>query len=238
MLETNIFAAVHCNVLGTYYALEAAKITNVKKFILISTDKAVNPTNIMGATKRLAEIIISVNSKKLLKKNKLITSIVRFGNVLGSKGSVIPILMKQIENGGPVTITDPKATRYFMTIKEAAQLVILASNISEKHRTYILEMGKQKNILKLAQELILMHGLIPIQCKNKKPGEMNIVFTGLKKGEKLQEKLFISDNLFDTKLDKIKFINEPTLENTDIDYIIKNMVKDLKVKKLEGLNKV
>ena len=85
----------------------------------------------MGATKRLAEIIISVNSKKLLKKNKLITSIVRFGNVLGSKGSVIPILMKQIENGGPVTITDPKATRYFMTIKEAAQLVILASNISE-----------------------------------------------------------------------------------------------------------
>ena len=96
-------------------------------------------------------------------------------------------------------------------------------------------MGKQKNILKLAQELILMHGLIPIQCKNKKPGEMNIVFTGLKKGEKLQEKLFISDNLFDTKLDKIKFINEPTLENTDIDYIIKNMVKDLKSQKIGRL---
>jgi len=235
MLQTNILSAINSNVLGTYYTLDAAKSANVKKFILISTDKAVNPTNIMGATKRLAEIIVSANSKKLLRNNKLITSIVRFGNVLGSKGSVIPILMKQIERGGPVTVTDPNAIRYFMTIKEAAQLVILASNISEHHRTYILEMGKQKNILKLAKELILLNGLIPIQGKYKKAGEMNIIFTGLKKGEKLKEKLFISDNLSDTKLDKIKFIDEPTLEDVDIEYFIQEMIKDFKNQKIDKL---
>ena len=235
MLQTNILSAINSNVLGTFYTLDAAKSANVKKFILISTDKAVNPTNIMGATKRLAEIIVSANSKKLLKNNKLTTSIVRFGNVLGSKGSVIPILMKQIEKGGPVTVTDPKAIRYFMTIKEAAQLVILASSISEQHRTYILEMGKQKNILKLAKELILLNGLIPIQGNYKKPGKMNIIFTGLKNGEKLKEKLFISDNVSNTKLDKIKFIDEPTLEGDYIENFIQEMINDFKNQKIEKL---
>jgi FlaA1/EpsC-like NDP-sugar epimerase len=122
-----------------------------------------------------------------------------------------------------------------MTIKEAAQLVILASSISEQHRTYILEMGKQKNILKLAKELILLNGLIPIQGNYKKPGKMNIIFTGLKNGEKLKEKLFISDNVSNTKLDKIKFIDEPTLEGDYIENFIQEMINDFKNQKIEKL---
>ena len=173
----------------------------------------------------------------MLKNQQLNTSIVRFGNVLGSKGSVIPILMKQIELGGPLTITDPEATRYFMTIKEAVQLVILASTISREHRTYILEMGKQKNILKLAKELILMNGLIPTLGKNKKYGEMNIVFTGLKKGEKLEEKLFISDKLHGTSFKKIKFINEPTLDETKLEQTLKKIIFDLKNQNILSLKK-
>lgn len=237
MLQTNVCSAVYSNIIGTYNILTAAKNTNVKKFVLISTDKAVNPSNIMGATKRFAEIIVSSKSKPLSKNHTLNTCIVRFGNVLGSKGSVIPILTKQIEQGGPVTITDPKAKRYFMTIKEAVQLVLLASDISSEHRTYILEMGKQKYILQLAKELILMNGLIPVLRENKKYGEMNIIFTGLKKGEKLEEKLFISNNLYNTKFEKIKFIKEPTLNETRIDKIIDNLIFDLQQQNVVSLKK-
>lgn len=235
MLQTNISSAVYSNIIGTYNTLTAAKNSKVKKFVLISTDKAVNPSNIMGATKRLAEIIVSSKSNSLYEKHKLSTSIVRFGNVLGSKGSVIPILTKQIEQGGPITVTDSKAKRFFMTIKEAVQLVILASNISTEHRTYILEMGKQKNILQLAKELILMNGMTPVLGKNKKYGEMNITFTGLKKGEKLEEKLFISNNLYNTKFKKIKFINEPSLKESKLDKIIENIFFDLKNKNIISL---
>ena len=144
MLQTNISSAVYSNIIGTYNTLTAAKNSKVKKFVLISTDKAVNPSNIMGATKRLAEIIVSSKSNSLFEKHKLSTSIVRFGNVLGSKGSVIPILTKQIEQGGPVTVKDSKANRFFLRIKVAVQLLILASIISTEHRTYILEMENKK----------------------------------------------------------------------------------------------
>ena len=132
----------------------ACKEAKVKKFILISTDKAVNPTSIMGGTKRISEILVSSLSEELSNKFNLKTCIVRFGNVLRSHGSVIPIFEKQIQEGGPITITHPEVSRFFMTINEAVKLVILASNILDDNKTYILNMGKQRRIFDLAKELV------------------------------------------------------------------------------------
>jgi len=187
LVEDNPIEGIHTNILGTWNVAEAALQNDVKTMVLISTDKAVDPTNIMGATKRAAESICQSLDADHKKKTRFV--IVRFGNVLGSTGSVIPLFERQIAAGGPLTVTHPEMTRYFMTVKEAVSLVLQAAalsrseNIIEKGGISVLEMGKPLKILDLAEQLIRLSGL--------KPGEdITIEFTGIRPGEKLHEELF------------------------------------------------
>lgn len=177
LMEENIQEAIKNNILGTFNVARAAKKNKVTKCIFISTDKAADPVSIMGMTKYIGEAIM----KSMKGKTRFIT--VRFGNVLGSHGSVIPTFKKQILLGGPVTITDPKMTRYFMTIPEAVQLILKATHLGNNNELFILDMGKPLRILDVAENLIRLSGKIPYQ-------EIPIKFTGRRKGEKLHEKLF------------------------------------------------
>jgi len=179
MLEDQLRVAIRNNILGTQVLAEEAVAAGIKKFVLISTDKAVNPTNIMGATKRTAEIFCqNFNAHS---NTKFIT--VRFGNVLGSAGSVVPLFRKQIEAGGPVTVTHPEITRFFMTIPEATQLILQAMVIGDGGEIFVLDMGESIKIRYLAEQMILLAGLIPGQ-------DIEIEYTGLRPGEKLFEELF------------------------------------------------
>lgn len=192
ILETQVFEAVKNNILGTKKLVEAAIENKVSKFIMVSTDKAVNPTNIMGATKRVAELFCQIFNS--ISNTQFIT--VRFGNVIGSAGSVIPLFKEQIQNGGPITITHPEMTRYFMTIKEAAQLILQSGAQGVGGEIFVLDMGKPMKITALAKHLIQLSG--------KKPNEIEIVYTGLRPGEKLFEELFYrSEILMNTNQEKI-----------------------------------
>lgn len=180
LMEANPTEAIKNNVYGTKNVAEAAKAANVKAFVMISTDKAVNPPNIMGATKRLAEMIVtSLNEAGHTK-----FAVVRFGNVLGSRGSVVPLFKKQIAKGGPVTVTDLRMTRFFMTIPEASRLVIQAGTLSKGGELFILDMGKPVKIVDLARKMIKLSGY--------KENEIDIVESGMRPGEKLYEELLVS----------------------------------------------
>jgi len=181
MVEKNPLEAVSNNVLGTYRATQAAINTGVETFVLISTDKAVRPTNTMGASKRFAEMILQGVSRHRELNTRF--TMVRFGNVLDSSGSVIPLFREQIKNGGPVTVTDPKIIRYFMTIPEAVGLILQAATMGKGGEIYVLEMGRPVNIRHLAEQMIQLAGLKPYD-------DIPIVFTGLRPGEKLFEELF------------------------------------------------
>ncbi|MGH8418496.1 MAG: polysaccharide biosynthesis protein [Pseudomonas sp.] len=205
MVEHNIAEGVINNVVGTLNAAQAALQAGVANFVLISTDKAVRPTNIMGSTKRLAELILQALSRETApvmfgdranvhQVNKTRFIMVRFGNVLGSSGSVIPLFHQQIKSGGPLTVTHPKITRYFMTIPEAAQLVIQAGSMGQGGDVFVLDMGEPVRIIELAEKMVHLSGL-SIRSEKNPHGDISIEFTGLRPGEKLFEELLIGDNV-------------------------------------------
>lgn len=222
MVEHNIAEGVLNNVIGTLNTAQAALQAGVSNFVLISTDKAVRPTNVMGSTKRLAELTLQALSRELApvlfgdkanisRVNKTRFTMVRFGNVLGSSGSVIPLFHKQIKSGGPLTVTHPKITRYFMTIPEAAQLVIQAGSMGQGGDVFVLDMGEPVRIVELAEKMIHLSGLSVRSDKNPH-GDIAIEFTGLRPGEKLYEELLIGDNVVATQHPMIMSANEDHLD--------------------------
>jgi FlaA1/EpsC-like NDP-sugar epimerase len=178
-MEVNVEEAVTNNVLGTRNVVEAALNSGVERLVMISTDKAIRPTSVMGATKRMAELVVLDAANRTGQA----FSVVRFGNVLGSRGSVIPKFKRQIARGGPVTITHPDMERYFMTIPEAVHLVLQAAAMGQGGEVFVLNMGQQVRILELAEDLIRLSGLEPYK-------DIDIVFTGIRPGEKLSEALW------------------------------------------------
>ncbi|PTT24968.1 nucleoside-diphosphate sugar epimerase/dehydratase [Pseudomonas sp. HMWF021] len=221
MVEHNIAEGVMNNVIGTLNTAQAALQAGVANFVLISTDKAVRPTNVMGSTKRLAELTLQALSRELApvlfgdsmnvsRVNKTRFTMVRFGNVLGSSGSVIPLFHKQIKSGGPLTVTHPKITRYFMTIPEAAQLVIQAGSMGLGGDVFVLDMGEPVKIVELAEKMIHLSGL-SVRSEKNLHGDISIEFTGLRPGEKLYEELLIGDNVSATQHPMIMCANEDHL---------------------------
>ncbi|MBO0496463.1 nucleoside-diphosphate sugar epimerase/dehydratase [Pseudomonas sp. Marseille-Q1929] len=218
MVEHNIAEGVLNNVLGTLYTAQAALQSGVANFVLISTDKAVRPTNVMGSTKRLAEMTLQALSREaapilfgeksnISQVNKTRFTMVRFGNVLGSSGSVIPLFHRQIKSGGPLTVTHPKITRYFMTIPEAAQLVIQAGSMGLGGDVFVLDMGEPVKIVELAEKMVHLSGL-SVRSEKNPQGDIAIEFTGLRPGEKLYEELLIGDNVAQTQHPMIMSANE------------------------------
>lgn len=204
--------AIKNNIFGTYHVIRAAEKYEAEKFVMISTDKAVNPTNVMGATKRFCEMILQ--SRKYGNKTEFCA--VRFGNVLGSNGSVVPLFKRQIENGGPITLTDRRIIRYFMTIPEAVQLVLEAGSMAKNGQVFVLDMGEPVKILTLAENLIRLSGLEPYK-------DIDIIETGLRPGEKLYEELLMSsETLLATKNKKI-FIEEQ--RPIDVDEIMDKLTQ-------------
>jgi FlaA1/EpsC-like NDP-sugar epimerase len=215
MVELNNVEGVSNNIFGTLNCAQAAIENGVQTFVLISTDKAVRPTNTMGATKRVAEMILQA----LVVDDSTRFSIVRFGNVLDSSGSVVPLFRRQIKEGGPITVTDPKILRYFMSVSEAVELVIQAGAMAQGGDMFVLDMGKSVRILDLARRMIHLSGL-KIKDKLHPDGDIEIKFTGLRPGEKLYEELLIGDNVFETDNPMIMRAEEEMLAWNDLKLII------------------
>ena len=213
LMENNPEEAIKNNILGTYNLVLAAEANKVERFILISTDKAVNPTNIMGASKRFCELLIQSR-----KNSDTVFSAVRFGNVLGVNGSVIPLFKRQIKNGGPITITDKRIIRYFMTIPEASQLILHSCVMAERSRIFVFDMGKPVSILSLAENMIRLSGLIPYK-------DIDIVEVGLRPGEKLYEDLLIKTESLIKTDNKMIYIEQDGLP-VDADRI-ENIIQEL-----------
>ncbi len=212
IVEANPAAGVRNNIIGTLAAAEGAEAAGVKHFILVSTDKAVRPTNVMGATKRFAEMVLQTMAAR---GSETVFSMVRFGNVLGSSGSVVPLFRDQIRKGGPVTVTHPDVVRYFMTIPEASQLVIQAGAMAKGGEVFVLDMGEPVRILDLAQTMIRLMGL-SVRDESNPEGDIDIVFSGLRPGEKLFEELLIGDASVRTEHEMIMQAHEETLSDSDV----------------------
>jgi FlaA1/EpsC-like NDP-sugar epimerase len=205
LVEHNVVDSIANNVFGTKVVAEVSRKYRVEHFVLISTDKAVRPTNVMGATKRLAEMVLQVAA---LSCSSTCFSMVRFGNVLNSSGSVVPLFRRQIAEGGPITITHPEITRYFMTIPEAAQLVLQAAGLAHGGEVFVLDMGEPVRIYDLALSMISLSGL-RVRDAGNPHGDIAIEVVGLRPGEKLYEELLIGNNPMPTEHDRIMKANEP-----------------------------
>jgi FlaA1/EpsC-like NDP-sugar epimerase len=243
MVEFNNAEGISNNIFGTLNCAQIAIANGVETFVLISTDKAVRPTNTMGATKRISEMILqalafSQNQKEY--KSKVIAetdfkgqsrtcfSIVRFGNVLNSSGSVVPLFKEQIKKGGPVTVTDPNITRFFMSIPEAVELVIQAGAMSKGGDVFVLDMGEPVSILELAKKMIRLSGL-EFKDKLHPGGNIEIEFTGLRPGEKLYEELLIGDNVYETDNPMIMRAEEEMMSLDDLMLIIDELQKAIDI---------
>lgn len=220
MVEKNTIEGVQNNIFGTLRCACAAAKAKVETFVLISTDKAVRPTNTMGATKRFAELILQALAHRREFSTRF--TMVRFGNVLGSSGSVVPLFREQIRRGGPVTVTDPNIIRYFMTIPEAAQLVIQAGAMGQGGDVFVLDMGEPVRILDLAKRMIRLSGL-DIKSETNPAGDIEIIFTGLRPGEKLYEELLIGDNVSSTQHTRIMRAEEEVLPWESVDSLLTQM---------------
>jgi FlaA1/EpsC-like NDP-sugar epimerase len=225
IVEENICAGVNNNIFGTISIINAAKSSNVSTVMLISTDKAVRPTNLMGASKRVCELLIQAASESE-DSSGCIFSMVRFGNVLGSSGSVIPLFHDQIRNGGPVTVTHPAVTRYFMTIPEAVQLVLQSTGMATGGDVFILDMGEPVRIADLARQMIELSGL-RVRDASSPEGDIEIKYTGLRPGEKLYEELLISSDDFPTDHPLIRRAQEPTRDLHKLNSLIAALRKAL-----------
>src|SRR5699024_9642660 len=235
IVEHNAAEGIFNNVMGTLYTAQAAIATGVENFVLISTDKAVRPTNIMGGTKRLAEMLLQALSKESSLRlsldakeehsyvNNTRFTMVRFGNVLGSSGSVIPLFREQIRRGGPVTVTHPKMTRYFMTIPEASQLVIQAGAMGQGGDVFVLDMGDPVSIVELAEKMINLTGLT-VRSESNPSGEIAVEFSGLRPGEKLYEELLIGDNVSPTEHSMIMRADEDFLPWAELEVILQQLM--------------
>lgn len=220
LVEENPFEAVFNNILGTQSCAEAAIEAQVETFVLISTDKAVRPTNIMGATKRFSELILQSLSPNSCTRMIM----VRFGNVIGSSGSAIPLFQQQIKDGGPVTVTHPDVIRYFMSIPEAAELVIQAGAMGQGGDVFVLDMGEPVKIYELAKKLIKLSGM-EVKDKENPKGDIEIIFTGLRPGEKLYEELLIGDNVSTTEHKQILRAEEDRLSVDQLSYYFELLEK-------------
>ncbi|ABN62359.1 nucleoside-diphosphate sugar epimerase/dehydratase [Shewanella baltica] len=221
LVEHNVVEGVRNNIFGTLYTARAAIAAKVETFVLISTDKAVRPTNIMGTTKRMAELALQALSKET---HQTRFSMVRFGNVLGSSGSVVPLFRKQIANGGPVTVTHRDITRFFMTIPEASQLVIQAGAMGKGGDVFVLDMGKAVKIVDLAAKMIRLSGF-EVKDELNPDGDIAIEFSGLRPGEKLYEELLIGDDVTGTEHERIMTANEIFLSWKELECILNRLDK-------------
>ncbi len=219
LVEHNVVEGIRNNVFGTLYTARAAIAAKVETFVLVSTDKAVRPTNVMGTTKRMAELVLQAFSKE---KHETRFCMVRFGNVLGSSGSVVPLFRTQIANGGPVTVTHPEITRFFMTIPEASQLVIQAGAMGKGGDVFVLDMGKSVKIVDLASKMIRLSGF-DVRDEFNPEGEIAIEYSGLRPGEKLYEELLIGDDVTGTDHERIMTANEAHLSWAEYSKILERL---------------
>ena len=233
LMELNPSEAITTNVSGTKNLIDLSHSFKVQKFILISTDKAVNPTSIMGASKRIAEIYAqSFNDQS---STQFITT--RFGNVLGASVSVIPLFKEQIKSGGPLTVTHGEMHRYFMTVTEAVQLVIQAGSMGKGGDVFVLDMGKPVSILELAKKMIRLSGL-KVKDHNNLSGDIEITFSGLRPGEKLYEELLIGENVSETQNPMIMRAKEKMLPIDEIDSMLNELKIALANNEIETLRKI
>ena len=215
LMEMHPCEAILNNVGGLRSVLDACAEFRVERFVFISSDKAVNPFNVMGATKRIGEMLVQSH----LSPNPMRFACVRFGNVLGSRGSVIPLFKKQIAGGGPVTVTHPEISRYFMTIPEAVQLILCAGTLAKRGEIFVLDMGDPRNILELAREMILLSGFEPEK-------DIHTKITGLRPGEKLTEELVApNETLSATSLDKLSYIEPQLFDATSLRMYVNQLLQ-------------
>ena len=222
LVESNPLAGLANNVLGAQTLVSEAAAAGVKRFVLISSDKAVRPTNIMGASKRLAELVLQDVAHRIAADKGLIFSVVRFGNVLGSSGSVVPLFQDQLSRGGPLTVTHPDVSRYFMTVQEAVHLVLRAGAMAKGGEVFVLDMGKPVKIKQLAQQVIESAGYT-LRDEENPGGDIEIEFTGLRPGEKMTEELTLNGTLIGTGHKKIFFTIEGKLSEIEIAVALRSL---------------